>query len=200
MRKKVLVIVFLFIQFVCFTGCDNEFVEEEESENITSTHVEYTSENKEPSEMKEHEYSSIDMLQEIVNISNKDEQIDVIYSFIEGEWLLSNYVNLAWYSTGEDNDEELRIEYEKKYVDYIGDKLEFDKNNTSILYNADSVYIYEDEIDYLYRYSVNKQLEAPILEVFCTYQNENVRFIIDFTGAVYFEYKGYFYEIDKQDK
>lgn len=138
--------------------------------------------------------------QKIVIDEDKDKMINNIYDYLNGEWILSEYINLVWYPTGEDDDELLRADYEKKYKKYLGKSIQFSKDNLFIPVYDDGINVYSNSNDYIYKFSIDKILDAPIVEVYGEYkdgENENIRLIFDGNGGSYLEYKSFFFKIDR---
>lgn len=132
----------------------------------------------------------VDCVQKIIVHVDKDKMISNVYNYLYGEWILSEYFNLAWYPTGEEDDEQLRTDYEEVHTEYLGKSIRFSSDNLMIPAYDDGINVYYDKNDYIYKFSINKILEAPIVEVYGEYIDgvtENIRFIFDGNGCCYIE-------------
>ncbi len=199
MMKKYIVVLIILTLTSCteIVTNDNLPIGDSQNEGITSEE-EITKESVDSMDLDENEgiYSV-----QLTSLTSTEEKVASMYNYLSDEWNLKEYINLVWYPTGEDNDNDLREEYEKLYTKYLGDSIIFNESNLQLPTYLDGINIYEDANDYIYKYSINKELVSPIVEVFGEMEEGDddvpVRFIFDGSGAIYFEYNDFFFQIER---
>jgi len=203
MRKKTPVVIvymlLLFLLISCKSEVTSKIIYEESETDALDDNVKIANQEKTSDEKKDEE-DTIIFAEKLAYCENINDKISAIYDYLDGKWTLTEYINLVWYTTGEENDEELRSNYEEGYVDYLGQDFVFNKESILIPAYADGINVCNDFSDYINKFSINKELRAPIVEVYgemVDADNENVRFIFDGNGETYLEYKNYFFRLEK---
>ncbi len=140
--------------------------------------------------------------QQLILNEDKDKLVSNIYDYLEGEWIFSEFINLAWYPTSEENDEQLRADYEKEHKEYLGKQIRFNEDNLMLSADSESLTVYTAEDKYSYRFSVYALLEPTIIEVFGKYKDEEnkkegIRLIFSGNGDLYIEYRNFFFKLVK---
>lgn len=204
MSKKILIACIYILVSVILISCKSEVLSEiinKENEKVPLVDKVKIVNQKNISEEEKDYEDTIVFSEKLVSYENINDMISSIYAYLYGEWTLAKYINLVWYPTGEENDEDLRFNYEEGYKEYLGRNFVFSEESILIPAYVDGVNIYNRSSDYNYKFSINKELSAPIVEVYGEIINEddeNVRFIFDGNGETYLEYKSYFFKIEKK--